>query len=84
MTSLKDDRGRSFGSKSTTLEAVGMLLPFLAFPDRVRGKSIVFKIDNMAVLFGWYNGYVKQDETALEVLKSVQYISSVLGTVVNV
>ena len=84
LTSLKDDRGRSFGSKSTTLEAVGMLLPFLAFPDRVRGKNIVFKIDNMAVLFGWYNGYVKQDETASEVLKSVQYISSVLGTVVNV
>ena len=61
-----------------------MLLPFLAFPDRVRGKNIVFKIDNMAVLFGWYNGYVKQDETASEVLKSVQYISSVLGAVVNV
>ena len=80
----QDDRGRSFGSKSTTLKAVGMLLPFLAFPDRVRGKNIVFKIDNMAVLFGWYNGYVKQDETASEVLKSVQYISSVLGTVVNV
>ena len=84
LTCLKDDRGRSFGSKSTTLEAVGMLRPFLAFPDGVSGKSIVFKIDNIAVLFGWYSGYAKQDEGASEVLKSVQYISNVMGTVVNV
>ena len=61
-----------------------MLLPFLAFPEKVRGKNIVFKIDNMAVLFGWYNGYVKNDKSASEILKSVHYLSGLSGTTINV
>ena len=80
----KDEKGTSFGCKSTTLEAVGMLLPFLAFPKKVRGRNIVFRIDNMAVLFGWYNGYVKNDKSASEILKSVYYLSGLSGTTVNV
>ena len=61
-----------------------MLLPFLAFPKKVRGRNIVFRIDNMAVLFGWYNGYVKNDKSASEILKSVYYLSGLSGTTVNV
>ena len=38
----------------------------------------------MAVLFGWYNGYVKNDKSASEVLKSVHYLSSLTVTTVNV
>ena len=79
-----DENGRSFGSKSTMLEAVGMLLPFVAFPERIRGKRLVFKIDNAAVLFGWASGYVKEDESASEVLKAVHYLSGVYGVVVIV
>ena len=45
-----DEKGTTFGSKSTMLEAVGMLLPFLCFPEEVKGRHVVFKIDNMAVL----------------------------------
>ena len=84
ITHQLDEKGRAFGSKSTTLEAVGMLLPFLAFPEEVKGRIIIFKIDNMAVLHGWYSGYVKNDESASEVLKSVHYISGFFGTTVHV
>ena len=80
----KDEKGTSFGCKSTTLEAVGMLLPFLAFPEKVRGRNVVFRIDNMAVLFGWYHGFVKNDKSASEILKCVHYLSGINGTVVNV
>ena len=80
----KDEKGTSFGCKSTTLEAVGMLLPFLAFPEKVKGKNVVFRIDNMAVLFGWYHGFVKNDRSASEILKCVHYLSGINGTVVNV
>ena len=59
-------------------------LTFGAFPDKVKRKNVVFKIDNMAVLFGWYNGFVKNDKTASEVLKSVHYLSGLTGTTVNV
>ena len=84
LTESVDEKGTLFGYKSTTLEAIGMLLPFLTFPEKVRGKSVVFRIDNMAVLFGWYNGYVKNDKSASEVLKSVHYLSGSIGTTVNV
>ena len=60
------------------LEAVGMLWPFVACPERVRGKNDVFKIDNLAVLYGWYKGYVAKG------LKSVHYLSGLMGTTVNV
>ena len=80
----KDKKGTSFGCKSTTLEAVGMLLPFLAFPEKVRGRNVVFRIDNMAVLFGWYHGFVKNDKSASEILKCIHYLSGINGTVVNV
>ena len=60
-----------------------MLLPSLAFPEKIRGRNVVFRIDNMAVLFGWYNGYVKNDKSASEILKSVHYLSMLNRTVVN-
>ena len=61
-----------------------MLLPFLAFPEKVRGRNVVFRIDNMAVLFGWYHGFVKNDKSASEILKCIHYLSGINGTVVNV
>ena len=61
-----------------------MLVPSLAFPEKIRGRNVVFRIDNIAVLFGWYNGYVKNDKSASEILKSVHYLSMLNRTVVNV
>ena len=53
------------GQNLTTLEAVGMLLPFFAFPDKIRGRKIHFMVDNIAVMFGWSSGLVKEDKTVL-------------------
>ena len=64
ITGQVDEKGCSFGSKSTTLEAVGILIPLLAFKQKVSGKEIIFKVDNMAVTWGWQKGYVKGDKTA--------------------
>lgn len=82
--SKKDNSGIEFGSKSSTLEAVGLLIPFLAFPEKVVGKNVIFMIDNMAVVYGWDKGYVKGDKNASDVLKAVCYLSSYLGTTVFV
>ena len=72
------------GQNLTTLEAVGMLLPFFAFPDKIRGRKIHFMIDNIAVMFGWSSRFVKEDETALEILKAVHYFGSVHNVAVSV
>ena len=84
LISVKDEKGCSYGCKSTTLEAVGILLPFVSCPEIVKGKNVVFMIDNMAVLYGWYKGHVANDESASEVLKCVHYLSGMLGTTVNI
>ena len=80
LTVLKDEKGAWFGSKSTTLESVAILIPLITFPEIVKGKQLVFKIDNIGVLWGWRNGYVKNDETATEILKSARYLAGCLGT----
>ena len=41
-------------------------------------------IDNKAVLYSWYKGLVKNDKSATEVLKTVQYLASFLGVTVHV
>ena len=84
ITGRKDENGKFFGSKSTTLEAIGMLLPFVAFPDKIRGRRIHFMINNIAVMFGWMSGFVKEDETASEILKAVHYLSGKHGVTVSV
>ena len=42
------------------------------------------KIDNIAVMWGWRNGYVKNDESASEILKAAKYVSGFLGTTIHV
>ena len=61
-----------------------MLLPFVAFPDKIRGRRIHFMIDNIAVMLGWMSGFVKEDETASEILKAVHYLSGKHGVTVSV
>ncbi len=68
-----------FGSKSTTLEALAVLLPFLAVPKQLAGRELVFHVDNSAVEVGWRKGVVKNEETATIVLRSIQFIASFLG-----
>lgn len=75
----KDEYGKHFGSKSTTLESIGLLLPLVIFPEHVKGRSLLFMVDNNAVVYGWETGRVKEDQTATEVLKAVSYISAFLG-----
>jgi hypothetical protein len=79
-----DRDGKFFGSKTTTLEVVGLLLPFLCCPEKLMGQSIVFHVDNIAVMYGWNNGSVKFDETASMLLKFIQLAAAYLGTQVYV
>jgi len=75
----RDKRGKYYGSKTTTLEAVGLLLPFLSIPEALAGKDIVFRTDNIAVVFGWESKSVKFDRTASIMIKAVVLLASFLG-----
>ena len=84
LTGQLDEKGCSFGSKSTTLEAVGILIPLIVFKEKVSGKEIIFKIDNIAVSWGWQRGYVKGDKTASEILKAARHMAGLLGSTIYI
>ncbi len=66
---LTRDKGRSvafFGSKSATLETVGLILPFVTNPAELVGRHIVLGVDNLSVVYAWRKRYCKNDpETSL-------------------
>ena len=77
--SMKDEKGVEFGRKSTTLESIALLIPFVFFPEKIAGKYIEYNVDNIAVHYGWTNGGVKNDNAATEILKTVHILACYLG-----
>jgi hypothetical protein len=62
----KSKLGKYFGSRSTTLETVGLFLPFIARPQEVRGRHVLLRVDNTAVVYSWQKKYCGDDpETSL-------------------
>jgi hypothetical protein len=62
----KSINGSYFGTKSGTLEAVGLTLPFVSYPTDLIGKKIVLQVDNTSLIYGWEKHYCKNDaETSL-------------------
>lgn len=74
-----DGKGAKFGSKMTTLELVGLLLPFLTIPDVLIGRNIVLEVDNISVIYGFKKVGTKKDLSASILLKSLHMISYYLG-----
>jgi hypothetical protein len=64
--SAKSSERKYFGSKSATLEAVGLLLPFLGFPADLARRHVLLEVDNLSVVYAWEKRYSKTDpETSL-------------------
>ncbi len=83
LNNARDEKSAYFGSKTTTLEAIGMLMPFLYAPKSLAGKHVIFRIDNIAVFFGWENRVVKNDTSASIIIRAIHLISYFLGTYVH-
>jgi hypothetical protein len=79
-----DKSGVHYGSKMVTLEMIGLLLPMLCMPERISGRDVVFHVDNIAVVYGWYNGATKLDEAASILLRGLHLMASFLGATVHV
>jgi hypothetical protein len=62
----KSRHGKYFGSKSTTLETVGLLLPLIIRPRTIYGQHVILHVDNIAVVYAWKKKYCSGDpETSL-------------------
>ena len=62
MTKLRDSWGCLWGSKSSALECIGLLIPFVTRPDLIRNKYVILYVDNISLIYAWEKKYCKNDE----------------------
>ena len=73
------------GDKSTTLEMICLLLPWLSIPKKLKNQHVVFAVDNnIACVHGWENRSLKGEIMASIIIRSILLISSFLGSSVHV
>jgi hypothetical protein len=75
----KDGKGSMIGSKTTTLEMIGIMLPFLSCPAALTGRHVILEVDCISVLFGWDKRQSNGDVTASILLRALHLISSFLA-----
>jgi hypothetical protein len=79
-----DKKGKQFGSKTTTLEFLGILIPFLLIPDQMIGQHVIVKVDNTGCYYGWLNKNSPNDETASILIRTLHLISCFLECQVHI
>ncbi len=84
ITKNKDNQDKRFGNKTTTLEMIAILLPFILIPSKLRNCHIRILTDNMACVFGMKDGYTKNDEFASIFIRTMYLLCAYLGSVIHV
>jgi len=84
LTVARDSEGKQYGLKTTTLEMVGLLLPFLAIPGQLTGEHVVLQVDNIAAVYGWENRQAKEDNTASILIRALHLIEARLACRIHV
>jgi hypothetical protein len=83
ITEKSDSKGKKFGDKTCTLETIGVLLPFLLLPERLKNQHVVCRVDCMGVVYGWENKKSK-DKCASMLIKALHIIEAYLGSRIHV
>jgi hypothetical protein len=79
-----DSSGKSLGCKTTTLELLGLVIPFLVCPEILAGKHVVLKVDNIGCYYGWKNRSVAGDKMASILVRALVFLSSYICSYVHV
>ncbi len=78
LTRDKSRKGMFMGSKSGTLEMVGLLIPFVTCPKILRGRHIVLGVDNISVVYAWLKKYCKNDPETSLLIRTLHVIEAFL------
>ena len=65
-----------FPHNSAIFEAIGMIMPFIEFPEMFAGKFVKCNVDNISLVFNWEKRCTKTDEITfilLQVLHILEY-----------
>ena len=82
--SAKDWRGTDFGHKSSTLEMLGLILPFLGCPNRIRHRHVVLQVDNLAVVKAWERRLCRNDPETSCLIRALHILEGFLECVIHV
>ena len=50
-----------FPHNSAILEAMGLIMPFIEFPNIFAGKFVKYNVDNISLIFNWEKRTTKKD-----------------------
>ena len=84
LTGVKSRDGKYFGSKSGTLEAVGLLLPFVTNPEELVGQQVVLEVDNLGVVYGWNKKHCRGDPETSVLLRALHVLEARIACKVHV
>ena len=79
-----DKSEKRIGDKTTTLEMMGVVLPFLLIPKELVNKHVIVKVDNTGCFYGWLNKQVKNDEMASIFVRALHLIEARLGSKIHI
>ena len=79
-----DCKNSNLGSKTTTLEFLGIIIPFLIIPKDLCNMHIVVKVDNIGCFYGWLNKKTSGDIMASILIRALHLISSYLSCIIHI
>jgi len=75
---------KRIGDKTTTLEFIGVVLPFLMIPNMLVNSHVIVKVDNIGCFYGWLNRQVHNDEIASIFVRTLHMIEALLGCKIHI
>lgn len=73
-----DPDGKFIGNKTTTLEAMGLILPLYHNARIIQNKDIILQCDNIAVVYALEKGRSKEDNWASLFIGAILFVTTIL------
>jgi hypothetical protein len=73
-----------YGMKTTTLEFLGILIPFLLIPEKLVNEYVVVRVDNIGCYFSWINRQASGDEETSILVRALHLIASALACEIHI
>jgi hypothetical protein len=80
----KDGKGIRMGDKTSTLEVLGVVIPFLLMPRQLTNQDVVLKLDNISIVYGWENHSLKHDICASIFIRALRLIGIFLSCRIHI
>lgn len=75
INNMRDDKGKSFGNKTTLLEAIGLLIPIYHNFGKIKNKHVVLFVDNIATVWAYENGRSRKDPYTSVIISALNHIA---------